>query len=447
MGSPTWAEAATQLTNGIKPFADLLADLSTILASIDSAEQALEGDHMPAAVVGNLAGLRNALSVARGRAQQRAIWTAWMREACRVAGLPYTRLQDMHTHLHRYMHDNSYSFNDRNQTIPATASPDGSNVGTGDCAVLAVDHEGYSLQTALSETKRLECVQDQNTGRLKNAEVFELRGEDAAKDDCELAGSGIIERIYAMHAGSGEAGSHLSNSSGDREYNGSGTDKIPGWTIGGTAAKITRDTTAANIYRAVPGSTSNASFAFADDAAATNEITQALSVKRINALGEMTPWMLQCAYRHSAGSITGTLNLKMGSSTQAIDLSGATTSFQVARMDRDKDLYYRNWKEDAPDIEIEVVNLSAGTLYIDDIIFAPLTQIGGLWWWLVGGATAFLMRDFFTHATTGGAAADADMMWSFIDAFFDPRGGRPVIPTAWAAFPTNNAGAETISDP
>ena len=129
MSSPSWAQSATQLTNAVKPYADLFADLPTIVTSIDSAEQDLEGDFLPAAVVASLAQLRRRLSAAAGYDNQRTIWNAWLRETCRVAGFPERSFDDMAVRIHRYMHDNSYTFNDRNQTIPTTGTADGSNVG------------------------------------------------------------------------------------------------------------------------------------------------------------------------------------------------------------------------------------------------------------------------------------------------------------------------------
>lgn len=434
MADPTWAECATQLVNNIKPYTDLYADYPTIVTSIDTAEQSVEGDYQPRTVGATLATLRNRLSVCLTRAEVRRVWNGWLLETCRLLAFPERDTLGMAIRIHRYMAANAVDFNDRNQTIPTSGTPGGGNVGDGTVEVLKVDHEAFPLQTPTTETKTLECVQDQNLGRLKNAEVFEMRGIAASKDNLDEKGSGIRQRVFSMHAGAGAGGSVLQNSSFDSAFSGSGTDKIPGWTIAGTAAKITLDTS--NTYRSVPGASSDGALAFADDAAATNQVTQALSVRRINALSERTPWMMQCAYKHSAGSITGTLNLKMGNKTESIDLSGATTSYQVALFARDKDLYYRNWREDAPDIEIEVVNLSAGTLYIDDVIFAPMTLIDGLWWWLAGGGTAFLERDVFTHAVTGGAMADAEMMGSW-------RWAR----MPWFGMPTVNDGSETISDP
>lgn len=444
MATPTWAEAATQLTETMQALTDLYADLPTLVTTIDTAEQALEGDFLPNAYTAELSSWRRNLSDAIAPERAYRIWVAWLREVCRIANLPEGssgNVVDMAARVHRYMHDNSYTFNDRNLTVAATGSAGGSNVGNGTLSVLAVDWEGYNLQCPTAETKTWECVRDQNLGQLKGNEVFQVRGQDRSKDWLDWTGSGILTTAYAMHAGSGTGGSVLRNSSWDSAFSGTGTDKIPGWTIAGTASKITADTS--NTYRAAPGASTSQALAFENDAAATNQVYQALSSTRISALGERTPWQCQVAYKHSAGSITGTLNVKLGNQTLAVDLSGATTAWQIASLPYDKNLYYRNWKEDAPDIEVEVVNLSAGTLYVDDLIFAPLTLVDGLWWWLVGGSTAFLQRDLFTHAVSGGAAADAEMMFmAFWAAMANGRRGIP-----WFSFPTDNGGTETISDP
>ena len=113
----------------------------------------------------------------------------------------------------------------------------------------------------------------------------------------------------------------------------------------------------------------------------------------------------------------------------------ANTNWNVLQFTIDKNLYYRNWKEDAPDIEIEVVNLNTGTLHIDDAIFAPWTAIDGTWWWLAGGATHFLHRDVATAADSGPTAATSEMMYA-ADYAQLPH-----------SLPSNNAGAETITDP
>ncbi len=437
MATATWDQAAAQLKLNVKCLMDYYADLPTLVTDIGTAEESVKGDAMPVGTVGTLATFRNRLARATGRDLHRRLWASWLTEVCRTKGYPERTFDAMCVRIHRDMHTNSKTFNDRGRTIPTTGTAGGSNVGNGTASVLKEDWEGYTLQGGHVETKTIECVEDQNLGRLKNAEVFEARGTDRSKDLLDYSGSGMRSRLYSMHAGSGASGSVLQNSSFDSAFSGDGTDKIPGWTIGGTAADVTYNTTAANIYRDVPGASTSAALAFAA-AAGTNQVTQALSLRRINAMGERVPWMLQVAYRMSAvAAASGTMRIKMGNQTQTLDLATvADTNKHILQMPFNKNLYYRNWKEDAPDIEVEFDALSGATAYIDDLIFAPMTRVDGLWWWLVGGPTAFLQRDVFTHATTGGAAADCEMMFSAWWA------GLP-----WFMFPTNSAGTETITDP
>lgn len=430
MASPTWAECATQLKNAVKPHTDLLAHLATQISDWDTAEQSVEGDYLPSAIVGGLKELRRRLSAAHDPALVRSAWNGWLLEVCALAGFPERELETMAARVHRYMHDNSYSFNDRNWTRGAP-SDGGSNVGDGALYRLTVDHEGYNCQLGSIETKTIEIVQDQNTGVYKNAEIAELRGTDRSQDNVGFVGSGARARLLSLHAGGGDGGSDLLNASFDQTFSGTGTDKIPSWTIGGTAGNVTAETT--NYYRSAPGSSVNAGLAIA---ASTGEITQALSVRRINAIGERVPWFLAVPVKKTASGDTGTVTLKWGNKSQAFDLSGyATTNWTVLVPDMDKDLYYRNWKEDSPDIEVEWASTS-DVLYIGEVIWKPFTLVDGTWWALLGGGTAFLMRDLFTAADTGAAAADGEMMYSAWWA------GLP-----WFTFPTNNAGSETIADP
>lgn len=435
MATATAAEANTQLANAIKPYTDLIAQFPTIVTSIDAAQQDLEGDTLPGAVIGQLAELRARLNASNSRAAHRAIWNAWAIERMRTAGLPYRNTADngdVWPRMARILHEGSETFNDRNLTVAATGSAGGSNVGDGTLSVLREDWEAYPVQRAQTETLTWECSQDQNLGRTKYAEAFELRGEDASKDALDETGSGrLLRGVPVQHSGgAGDGRSYGQNMSFDAAFSGSGTDKIPGWTIGTTAGDVTATT--ANVRNGAPGVATSRGLQIA---AGSDEITQALSVTRLNALGERVPWMLEVSFKKTGSGDTGTLTLKCGSKSQAFTLSSyANTTWNTVRLDLDKDLFYRNWREDAPDIEIEWASTSA-VLYLDDAKFAPMPQIGGLWWWLSGGETAFLQRDVFTHATTGGAWADAELMNSARWA------GVPIN------LPTDNTGSETIGDP
>jgi hypothetical protein len=430
------AETTAQLQNAIKPFTDLIVDYPTIVSDIDTAEQALEGDYLPGTILGVLRSLRARLSATADRGMHRAIWNAWCLERMRIAGLPFYNVSDngdAWIRLHRLLHEGGETFNDRGMTIAAAGSAGGGNVGDGTHVILKVDWEGYVLQHAHAETMTWECIADQNLGVFKHAEIFQVRGEDASKDLLDETGSGLkIAPVYVQHAGSGGGGkSYGQNMSFDTAHDGTGTDKVPGWTITTTAGDFSEETT--NVYKGAPNVTTSRSL---EVAAGTDGISQALSVTRINAIGERIPWMLSVPIKLTSGSDTGTVTLTVGSKSQAFDIGAliSDTNWYVLRLDLDKDLYYRNWITDAPTVGISWASMSAA-FWLDDIHFAPMTYVGGLWHWLEGGGTAFLQRDVFTNANSGGAWADAELMNSAKWA------GVPVN------LPTNAAGAETIADP
>lgn len=435
MATASIAETTAQLQNNIKILTDLISQQGTTVTNVDTLENDLAGDFLPGASIDVSATIRARLSATNDPALHRAVWNAWALERMRTASLPYRDVTDggdVWPRIHRLLHEGSETFNDRNLTVPATGTGGGSNVGTGTLRVLAVDWEGYNLQHPHAETLTFECVQDQNLGAHKHAEVFQVTGEEASKDFLDETGSGLrIPALYVKHAGSGGAGkSYGQNMSFDTAHAGTGTDKVSGWTIETTAGDVTEETT--NVYKGAPNVTTSRSL---EIAAGTDSISQALSVTRINAVGERVPWQLAVAFKKTGSADTGTLTLTVGSKSQAFDLSTYNnTDWNVARLDFDKDLYYRNWITDSPVVKIEWTSTS-DVIWLDDVHFAPLTFAGGLWWWLEGTDTAFLQRDEFTHATTGGAWSDAELMNS----------------ARWARLPVNlpvnNAGSETIGDP
>lgn len=413
MAAPTWAEQSTQLRTAIKCFTDLYTIIPTIVTDVGTLEEAAEGDFLPGAIQSFTGYLRGKLSETMARGWVRGIWDAWCQEIMRLGGFPENVYEDpvgAYARLHRYMHENSKTFNDRDWTR-GSMTAGGSNVGTGVPGRLTVDWEAYNLQFGDVETTTFECVRDQSMGVLKGAEEFEVRGEDASKDLLDVQGSGMRgSRIFVMHAGSGEGGSRLQNASFAASFSGTGTDKIPGWTISGTAANITQDTS--SPYNTPPGVTTAASLLFAVDAG-TNIVSQALTVQNIDVLSERTPWMFMVAYQCQNAGCTGTLTLTMGSKTKALTIGGVgDTSWHVLQFSYDKNLYYRNWRQDAPVCSISVANLAVGTFKVSNAIFAPLTYVNGTWVWFPGGATAFLQRDVFTAANTGPTAAGSEVMFA-----------------------------------
>lgn len=434
----TWAEGATQLKNCVKPRTDLEAHFSTQLTNEDTAIQSAEGTWMPSRVVGGVGAFRRRLSDAIAWGEHREDWVAWMFEGLIVAGQPG---DDAPGRIHRYMHEQSFSFNSRGWTRGTPSA--GSNTGTGTLRRLTSDWEGYTLQGGHVETKTFECIADQNFLADRGAERFRISGEDSGKDNLDFQGSGAYRRLLqAQHSGSGDGGSRLQNPSWDAAFNGSGTDKIPGWTIAGTASKITAGTSG---YRTAPGASSQGTLVFENDGAATNSVEQALSLRRISVQDERTPWMVSVAYKKSSSGATGSLVITLGNKTTTLDLSTISdTDWHQLFFTVDKNVYYRNWKVDSPVVKFAVTNLSAGTLTLDDSCFNTWTLIDGTYWWLQGGQTAFLHRDSFTAADSGPTPSTSEMMYAAARAGVLPMGESPGL---ILNLPVHESGSETITDP
>jgi hypothetical protein len=58
--------------------------------------------------------------------------------------------------------------------------------------------------------------------------------------------------------------------------------------------------------------------------------------------------------------------------------------------------WYDSMAENDLDVGFALASRTSGCLYLDDIVFAPMTPIDGAFYALVGGATPFKAKDVFT---------------------------------------------------
>lgn len=316
-----------------------------------------------------------------------------------------------------------------------SASAGGSNVGTGTINRLNVDEDGYPLEASHAEVKTFECVQDQNQVEL-HEEVFEVRGEKSEPDRLLVDGSGIRTRIPCISHRSTQAilaNPSFSQFSGTQPSAGSestpaATDSVTGWVVTTiAAARVSVDT----VYRDLVGETHKHALRFT----ANNKIVQTLSEQRRARLSTSRPYYVQVAiYRES--SCDGTLTIRWGANTQAFTVSNLNSgAWNVVRLDLDKDLYYKNFKESGFTFEIELGSRTTGSIYIDDVIIAPMSLIDGTFYAIVGSPTAFLLRDVFTVTDSHSATRGKIQYWL---AFRSGVG---------LSLPAVTAGAETIADP
>jgi len=84
-------------------------------------------------------------------------------------------------------------------------------------------------------------------------------------------------------------------------------------------------------------------------------------------------------------------------------------------------------------VELELASRTTGSLVLDDVNIDYWTNLDGLYYAALGGATPFIFNDFFTwtDALTGSEGIMQYWWW---------RGGL-------GSLPSNNAGGETITDP
>lgn len=405
MASPTRAEIEAQGTAGVKVLERERVQFDTQLVSdCDALVDVLEGDYTPSGLQAFVRTVRSRASDCLDPLVVQALFGPLFREYGKFAGFAEASDGDFFDLLRRikdYMADNSLAITSRQITYTAP-SAGGSNVGNGTLVRLSVGDRGESLECCTVETKTAECVQDLAQGATQHAEVFLFRGANGPIDRLSLAsyGSGMARsvRAFTKHAGVGDGGSLLVNSSFDT-YSSGATQPFAGWDVD-TAANIAQDTT--NYHRHAPGSSTNGSLKFTGNAV----LSQKIAPNGIPAiqLSRFQPYCLELMYNREVGVGDGTLRIRMGATTVTVALA-AQTGWNKLRLTMNSGLWMRTFDESSMDITVELASRTTGYVLVDDVIFAPMIPYDGTWWWLVGGTTAFVMRDVFSAADSGGAPA------------------------------------------
>lgn len=444
-GTPTETQIQTQWQNVVDILETMRNHVDSTHAgsggTFDVLLKSLEGEYTPQELANFVNGFRAGCSdlVTPSRAAQ-AITPILFEYAARIDadatgtqgfGTGKRTIAEMFRTLYDWFVDKNYTVKSRTITYD-TATAGGSNVGNGTISRLTVDENGFNLEACTVEKKLFKCVADKNSGVNEHAEVFECIGTAASFDSLQResfgSGTGANTTIVSKNAGSGTGGSLLSNSSFST-YNASATPKFTGWTESAGGAYVAQNT--ANTYRSHPGATTDASLAITGGSG-TVTLKQTLRSMRVRRLDPDTPYQLRVMFNRAAGSATGgTLTIRCGSSTASVALSTQTGWNELA-LSYNADLWFRNFNEDDFDVEIEWSSSTSGTLYIDDVIFAPLDLIDGTYWWIRGNASShasFLVDDIFEFTDTGGAAATGKIQWWLWVAGFGylPSSGSPTF--------------------
>lgn len=402
MAAPTRAEIEAQGTALVKIFERMRVQFDTQLAADgDALVDILEGDYTPS-LVGSIRAVRSRASNCVEPGLLNVVFDDLFREFAKFVGFPEASngsLTEILLRYKDYMQDNALTIASRNITYTAPAAG-GANVGDGTLVRLTVGDRGERLEGCCVEAKTAECVGDLSLGVQQHAEAFQFRGANGPIDLVSLASYGSGRRLThnALHAGVGPGGSLLQNSSFD-VYTSGATQPFAGWDVD-TAANITQDTV--NFFRHAPGSSVDGSLKFTGNAILSQKIAPN-GIPRIT-LDRYRPYCLQIRYNRQTGAGDGTLRIRMGATTTTVVLA-AQAGWNTLRLTLDSGLWLRNFDESNLDITVELSARTTGYVLVDDVVFAQMLPFDFTWWWLVGGATPFVLRDTFSMTDSGGAPA------------------------------------------
>ena len=444
MSAPTTTEAI----NTLKAAVDMLEELDkfananspNVVGLEDTLVNSLAGDNA-AGILANAAQLRAAVAGQLGPGRDRAMMTLCFSDFLEAILLPGGSLAANLIEFRQWMLDNSQTLNSRGMTYSAI-TVGGSNVGTGTISRIAVDADNVPLEGAHAELKTFECVADQGQTD-ETEEVFSVEGATAGPDFAfGGTGSGIVTTMRARSARDSQTyvrNPSWSSFSGTQPT--AGAEVAPtavtswsGWTVGDvTKCKASVDQT----YRGFPGDTTPMSIRLTDNTTCVqtfvDEVDPSFAAK--------TPFYVQLAiYRES--NCDGTLTITLGSKTQAVTMSSLSNgAWNVVRLDLDRDLYYDRWRQNDATLGFALTSRTTGTLYLDDIIFCPFNLLDGIGYMIVGSATPFMREDTFSFTDTQNAGRGVMQFWLTHRADASAMVGYPF------SLPSNNSGAETITDP
>lgn len=396
MGFPSESTQQTSIGNAIIVLEDLRkkaeVTATTLASRFQTFIQGLGGGDFDVEAEEGMEAARQGFCRLISSGSGSAILLPMFRDYMRIRSLPYTDVSSIFDGLYDDFIANTKKVKSRNITFGAV-SLGGSNVGNGTVNRLTVDANGYKIEATTVEVKTAKCVGDANSAGDKGEEVFELRGTNASKDGLETLGSGYRGVLRAVSA---RDSANLINNPSFDTYDATLTPRFDSWTLtSGTTP--TQDTS--NYYRAMPGSSTNGAAVFGANAL----LTQTLAVRGTK-LSPSVPYYLQVAYNRQVGSFTGDLKITLGATTKTVSLA-AQTGWNVHRLDIGTGNWFKNFNAADLAVTVQVLNYSAGTLLVDDMIFAPYSQADGCYYAVVGGSTPFLKEDSATFTDSGGTSA------------------------------------------
>lgn len=425
-GAPSLAEIQAQWRAGInviekaRVFGD--ATLAGSGGLLDVLDQALEGEYTPAALSVFAESFRSIIAQAVDPAQAFNVIYPCLLEWGKLSGMSfggaYTDAGSLFRAIYEYMHENSLTVESRAITYDTSATPGSGNIGNGAMSRLTKDWNDYNLEACHVETKVFRCRADQNSSSSGREfeELFEVIGLPSPKDgllrSASIYGSGISQRIFNHHAGSGNGGSILANSSFS-DFSSTATNKFTNWVASGAgAANI--DQVTANFYNSYPGATTDASLRITGTGG-TVTLKQPIASWRQKQINPDTPYFYRVMVNKTVGTASGgNVTIKLGSQSTTVSIAALGSNWQEILIGPGDENWFRNFNEDTLDVEITWDTPTSGTLLVDDVILAPWDLIDGTFWFLRHNAatpTSWLVDDTLSFTDTGGAPATGILQW------------------------------------
>ena len=433
MASPTYDELVTQLKARVHIIEEFYKAVSTGASSFvtlqDTLAQAAEGDFldaMLASVASDRASISAILSPGNIKAALAPIFRMLGKH---VMAVPETDVDSLFVRFYDYCITNSKNVNSRDITFGSVSSVTGT--GNGTIHRCTADDTGNSIESITPEAIIAECVADQNSGAIKHQETFQFRGASPSRDFVLVTGSGAKANINAVSA---KDSLRLLSNPSFSQYSGtaaatstpSDPTAITNWTVS-DIADFQADIDVA--YRGFDGDSSPTALRFQDNATCSQILADTTRAR----LNPNVPYFLQVAvYRES--NCDGSVILRMGATNRTVamsSLSNGAWNLVTVTSSPDSTNYLKSFNEDSLDIKFELTSRTTGSLLIDDVIFAPMTNFAGTFYIVVGGSTAFLRDDKlnWTDSETGAVV----QYWLY-------RAGLGYLPS-------DNSGSETITDP
>ena len=366
-----------------------------------------EGVYTPAAI-GLMGSDMGVLASPMSREALQARWRPFLREIVKIATgdsprvtLPDASLLEV---VRKYMVDNTKTIKTRALTLNAPTVT--SATGNGTIRRLTVDKDNNTMEAVNVETLTFEIEQDQNSGAKEHAEVFRVTGltpgQIGANNALEWVGSGIDTTIASAHARTSRILRNSSfdtngvSSSGDAL---SSTTTVTNWVVS-TAANWKAYNTSVYVYRGYPGAPATK---WGLECIADDDITQTILTANAGArFNPRIPYFVRIAWKRLS-SATGNLTLAVGSQSTLVTIGSGTNGVWnhlfVALGTKN---YFDNFNVAGLTVSATVDTLAVGTVVIDDIVLAPMSLIGGNWYVVDGGDTAWLKSDVWTSTTTEG---------------------------------------------